>query len=154
MADKFSGTAPSGVNVVSLVEIKRLMLELGLHHPEILDVMNFGGVDELMTAVLPERTVELATAARTYLEDQLGSATSRALLARRLEGRGLSGGLGDALSGRRRRPIGRSRQQRLRPQPLPRSTLARPEVRQPQWSVVLVRGSAVQTATARRTDCL
>jgi hypothetical protein len=59
--------------------------------------MNFVDVDALVAAVFPGRMVLLATVARDYLEDQLAGSSSRADLARRLEDRGLSGGLGDAL---------------------------------------------------------
>jgi hypothetical protein len=84
-------------SLIDIIEVQAVLRDLGLHDPEILDVMNFVDVNDLVAAVFSGRTVLLATAARDYLDDQLAGSSSRASLARRLEGRGLSGGLGDAL---------------------------------------------------------
>ena len=63
---------------ISIVDVQAVMLGLGLHDPEVLDVMNFVNVDDLVAAVFPGRIVLLATAARDYLEDQLAGSSSRA----------------------------------------------------------------------------
>ena len=69
----------------------------GLEDPEVLEVMKFTGKDDFLKAVYPGRSPVLAADADLYLDDLLGEAAARASLARRLEYRGVSPGLGDAL---------------------------------------------------------
>ena len=84
-------------SLIDVDEITKVLRSLGLHDPGVLDAMRFKDADDLVAAVFQGRIVLLATAARDYIDDQLLGSSSRASLARRLEGRGLSGGLGDAL---------------------------------------------------------
>ena len=83
--------------VYGLSMIQKVLTDTGLSDPEIFEAMRFESVDDLLGVLSPEGKVDLTTEAGGYLEDQLKGASPRASLARRLESRGLSGGLGDAL---------------------------------------------------------
>jgi hypothetical protein len=69
----------------------------GLEDPEVLEVMKFTGKDDFLKAVYPGRSPVLAADAEDYIDDLLGGAAARACLARRLEHRGVSPGLSDAV---------------------------------------------------------
>ena len=65
--------------------------------PELVEILSFKDVGELLKAFFPGRQVSLTVEAEQYLENLLSSAAVRASLARRLECRGRSFGFSDAL---------------------------------------------------------
>ena len=77
----------------------------GLDAPEVLEVMHFADVGDILKALYPDRSVVLSADAIAYLDRLLLEVSARARLARRLEERGITPSLGDTLwaAGCRRR---------------------------------------------------
>ena len=69
----------------------------GLDDPEVFEVMNFLDVGDILEALYPGRRVTLAADAERHLVVLMEGAAAKASLARRLEYRGVSPALGDAL---------------------------------------------------------
>ena len=85
------------MSVTSLNMLKLDVLRFGLDDPGLLEVLNFVDKFELFEALYPGRAYALTADAEQYLDDLLGQAAAKACLARRLEYRGVSPALGDAL---------------------------------------------------------
>ena len=85
------------MSVTSLNMLKLDVLRFGLDDPGLLEVLNFVDKLELFEALYPGRAYALTADAEQYLDDLLGQAAAKACLARRLEYRGVSPALGDAL---------------------------------------------------------
>jgi hypothetical protein len=77
--------------------IKQDIAKQGLDDPVLLEVLGFGCAAELFEALYPGRSHALESDAEQYLEGLLAGAAAKASLARRLEYRGVSPALGDAL---------------------------------------------------------
>ena len=82
---------------ISLTSLMKDIRRYGFEDPEILEVMNFKDIQDLLEAMYPGRPVTLAADAEQYLGCLLSGAAAKASLARRLECRGVSPGLSDAL---------------------------------------------------------
>ena len=77
--------------------VKQYVAKQGLDDPELLEVLGFGCAAELFEALYPGRSHAMEADAEQYLEGLLAGAAARASLARRVEYRGVSPALGDAL---------------------------------------------------------
>ena len=80
-----------------LMAIQQVVKGYGLDDPQLVEVLKFKNVGEMLDALLPGRRVALTLDAGHYLEDLIKEAAARANLARRLEFQGVSCGLSDAL---------------------------------------------------------
>ena len=80
-----------------IIATQRIVKGYGLDDPELVETLRFKDVREMLEAFFPGHQVALTLDAEQYLEDLLNGAASRASLARRLECRGVSCGLSDAL---------------------------------------------------------
>ncbi len=82
---------------ISLDSIIHEVKSYGLKDPEVLEGRKFANKEDLLKTLYPGRSPVLSADADRYLDELLGGAAARASLARRLEYRGVSPSLGDAL---------------------------------------------------------
>jgi hypothetical protein len=82
---------------LDVLTLKKDIQRYGLEDPELFEVMNFKSREDVLEALYPGRSHALAADAELFLDGVLKGAAAKASMARRLEYRGVSPALGDAL---------------------------------------------------------
>ena len=83
--------------LVSQEKLKKYILLAGLDDPLVFEAVRFKGKLDLVSALFPKLIVELTAEADEFADILLRTSAGRAVLARRLEDDGTSGGLSDSL---------------------------------------------------------